>query len=98
VIWAPPRSRKNMTPLDRLPSDPNRAESHILATMPDWLQPFATNQPLSVTVAAVRSLLEGGPLNPWVWQALAWSARIFVAFFLVAVHLYRNITTHFLGS
>jgi hypothetical protein len=47
---------------------------------------------LSVTVAAVRSLREAGPLDPWVWQALAWSAGIFVAFFLVAVHLYRNTT------
>ena len=32
-----------------------------VATMPSWLQGFATNQPLSVTVTAVRALLEGGP-------------------------------------
>ncbi len=44
-----------------------------LATMPGWLQPFARNQPLSVTVAAVRALLEGGPAAHWVWQSMAWS-------------------------
>jgi hypothetical protein len=32
-----------------------------VATMPGWLQPFARNQPFSVTVTAVRALLEGGP-------------------------------------
>ena len=30
-----------------------------LATMPGWLQPFARNQPLSVTVAAVRAFSKG---------------------------------------
>jgi ABC transporter DrrB family efflux protein len=61
-----------------------------VATMPDWLQPFARNQPLSVTVAAVRALLEGGPAAHWVWQSLVWSAAIFIAFFVIALHLYRN--------
>ncbi len=61
-----------------------------VATMPDWLQPFARNQPLSVTVAAVRALLEGGPAAHWVWQSLVWAAAIFVAFFAIALHLYRN--------
>jgi ABC transporter DrrB family efflux protein len=61
-----------------------------VATMPSWLQGFARNQPLSVTVAAVRALLEGGPAAHWVWQSLAWSAGIFVVFFAIALHLYRN--------
>ncbi len=64
-----------------------------VATMPGWLQPFARNQPLSVTVAAVRALLEGGPAAHWVWQALAWSAGIIVVFFAVALRLYRNSTS-----
>ncbi len=63
-----------------------------VATMPDWLQPFARNQPLSVTVAAVRALLEGGPAIHWVWQSLAWSAGIMVVFFATALRLYRNTT------
>ena len=59
-------------------------------TMPGWLQGFARNQPLSVTVSAVRALLEGGPAWHWVWQALAWSAGILVVFFALAVRLYRS--------
>jgi ABC-2 type transport system permease protein/oleandomycin transport system permease protein len=62
-------------------------------TMPSWLQPFARNQPLSVTVDAIRALLEGGPAAHWVWQALAWAAGIFVVFFTLSLHLYKNATT-----
>ena len=29
--------------------------------MPGWLQPFAQNQPATVTINAVRALFEGGP-------------------------------------
>ena len=61
-----------------------------VATMPAWLQPFARHQPLSITVAAARALLEGGPAAHWVWQSLAWSAGIFVVFFTLALRLYRN--------
>jgi ABC transporter DrrB family efflux protein len=63
-----------------------------VATMPDWLQGFARNQPLSVTVSAVRVLLEGGPAGHWVWQSLAWSACIAIMFFALALRLYRNAT------
>jgi ABC transporter DrrB family efflux protein len=62
-------------------------------TMPTWLQPFARNQPLSVTVDAVRALLEGGPTAHWIWQTLAWSAAIFTVFFTIALHLYRTATS-----
>jgi ABC-2 type transport system permease protein/oleandomycin transport system permease protein len=64
-----------------------------VATMPDWLQPFARNQPLSVTVSAVRALLEGGAVEPWLWQSLAWAAGIFVVFFVVSLRLYRRATS-----
>ena len=53
-----------------------------VSTMPSWLQGFARNQPLSVTVTAVRALLEGGPAGHWVWQSLAWSAGITIVFFV----------------
>jgi ABC-type multidrug transport system permease subunit len=62
-------------------------------TMPDWLQGFARNQPLSVTVSAVRALLEGGAAAHWVWQSLAWAAGIFAVFFAVSIWLYRNATS-----
>ncbi len=61
-----------------------------VATMPSWLQGFARNQPLSVTIAAVRALLEGGPAGHWVWQSLAWSAGILIVFFAISLRLYRN--------
>ena len=63
------------------------------ATMPSWLQGFAKNQPLSVTVSAVRALLEGGPAAHWVWQSLTWSAGIFLVFFAIALRLYRTSTS-----
>lgn len=61
-----------------------------VATMPGWLQPFARNQPLSITTAAVRALLEGGPATHWVWLSLTWVAGIFLVFFTIALRLYRN--------
>jgi ABC-2 type transport system permease protein/oleandomycin transport system permease protein len=62
-------------------------------TMPGWLQDFARNQPLSVTVSAVRALLEGGAAAHYVWQALAWAAAIFSVFFTLSIWLYRNATS-----
>lgn len=64
-----------------------------VATMPGWLQPFARNQPLSVTVSAARALFEGGPATHWLWQSLAWSAGILTAFFVISIALYRNTTS-----
>ncbi len=63
-----------------------------VATMPGWLQPFARHQPVSITIIAVRALLQGEPTHHWVWQSLAWSAGILLVFFTIAVHLYRNVT------
>ncbi len=61
-----------------------------VATMPGWLQPFARNQPTSDVVNSVRALFEGGPLNPDLWQAIAWCCGIFVVFFIVSLNLYRR--------
>ena len=61
-----------------------------VATMPGWLQGFARNQPLSVTVSAARALLEGGPSVHWAWQSLAWAAGILLLFFAASLRLYRN--------
>jgi ABC transporter DrrB family efflux protein len=63
-----------------------------LATMPSWLQVFARHQPVSITINAVRALLQGEPTHNWVWQSLVWSTGILVVFFALAVHLYRNVT------
>jgi ABC transporter DrrB family efflux protein len=62
-------------------------------TMPGWLQPIAENQPLTVIVNAVRSLMLGGTQAAgvghtsayWVALSLAWCAGIFVVFASLAV-------------
>lgn len=61
-----------------------------VATMPGWLQPFARNQPASATISAIRALFEGGPAAHYVWLSLGWSAGILMAFFAVALTLYRK--------
>jgi ABC-type multidrug transport system permease subunit len=61
-----------------------------VATLPNWLQGFARDQPLSVTVSAARALLEGGPASHWVWLSLAWAAGIFIVCFATSLRLYRN--------
>jgi ABC transporter DrrB family efflux protein len=59
-------------------------------SMPGWLQVFARNQPVSVTVSAVRALMNGGPTAIYVEHALAWCIAILVVFAPIAVRLYRR--------
>ena len=61
-----------------------------LITMPGWLQAFARNQPVSVTVEAVRALTVGGPTSAHVFQSLVWCAAIVAIFAPIAVRLYRK--------
>jgi ABC-2 type transport system permease protein/oleandomycin transport system permease protein len=64
-----------------------------VSTMPGWLQSFARNQPASVTIGALRALLEGGPVYHLMWQALLWCVGIFAVFLTVSLRLYHNATT-----
>jgi ABC transporter DrrB family efflux protein len=59
-------------------------------TMPGWLQGFANNQPLSMTITASRHLFEGGAAAHYVAQAILWSLGIIVVFFAISLRLYRN--------
>lgn len=59
-------------------------------SMPGWLQGWADNQPVSVTVDAVRALVLGGPWGTDALISLAWSAGILVVFVPLAVHRYRR--------
>jgi ABC transporter DrrB family efflux protein len=59
-------------------------------TMPDWLQPFAEHQPVSVTVSAVRALVLGGPTAEHVLQSMAWSLGILLVFAPLAVRRFRR--------
>ena len=61
-----------------------------VATMPGWLQPFARNQPATVTINSVRALFEGGPVYHDLWQSVLWCFGIFVVFLAVSLSLYRK--------
>jgi ABC transporter DrrB family efflux protein len=61
-----------------------------VATMPSWLQGFATYQPVSATASAVRALCIGGPTASYVLQSLAWCAGILIIFVPLAVWRYRR--------
>ena len=66
-----------------------------IASMPGWLQAFAKNQPVTYVINAMRSLAIGNPtgttpLEPSLWQGLAWIAGIFLVFSPLAVRAYRK--------
>jgi ABC transporter DrrB family efflux protein len=63
-----------------------------IATMPGWMQAFANNQPVTLVINAMRALALGGPVNPALWQSLAWLAGIIVVFAPLAVRAYRRVT------
>src|SRR3546814_12944116 len=59
-----------------------------VSSMPGWMQPFAANQPVSVVINAVRSLMQGGTdvvgighsTGYWVALSLVWCAGILLVF------------------
>jgi ABC-2 type transport system permease protein/oleandomycin transport system permease protein len=69
-------------------------------TMPGWLQPFATHQPVTATANAVRGLVlgpaalpAGHPLAGQVGLALAWAAAITAVCLPLAVRAYHRTVT-----
>lgn len=75
-------------------------------TMPDWLQGFATHQPVSVVINAARSLILGDSATPaqrelllagsstssLVLLALAWTLAIGLLFGFLCTRKYRNLS------
>ena len=64
-----------------------------ISTMPGWLQAFANHQP--VTQVDRRDARAGPgwsayPLEPNLWQSIAWLAGIFIVFMPLAVRAYRR--------
>jgi len=60
------------------------------ASMPHWLAVFATNQPVTHAVDALRALTQGrGPAGPPVVATLAWSAGILLVSATLAVRRFR---------
>ncbi|HEY8473751.1 MAG TPA: ABC transporter permease [Natronosporangium sp.] len=69
-------------------------------SMPDWLQPFATHQPVTVTANAVRGLMLGDDALPagqsvagQVGLTLLWAAAITSVAVPLAVRAYRRAVT-----
>ena len=64
-----------------------------IQSMPGWMQPFAANQPVTVVINAVRSLMQGGTdvvgightTTYWIVLSLAWSGAIMLVFGAIAV-------------
>ena len=62
----------------------------LVDNMPGWLQPWARNQPVSVTAEAFRALTIGGPTADLVLKSIVWSVAIIAIFAPIAVRLYRK--------
>ena len=60
-------------------------------TMPGWLQSFANVQPVSVTIDAIRGMMDGGQVQHWLWQSGAWIIGILVIVVPLAVRQYRKL-------
>jgi ABC transporter DrrB family efflux protein len=63
-----------------------------VASMPTWLQGFATYQPFSVTISACRALMIGGPTATWVIQSVAWTVGFLILFIPLSSWRYRTRT------
>jgi ABC-2 type transport system permease protein/oleandomycin transport system permease protein len=61
-----------------------------IQTMPDWLQAFARNNPISHTVNGIRALTQGGPVFHDLWISLVWIVAILLVFVPLSVRRYRN--------
>jgi ABC-2 type transport system permease protein/oleandomycin transport system permease protein len=62
-----------------------------ISQMPSWLQPFATDQPVSQTAIAVRGLMDGTAHGQSTWIALAWAAGAILVLAPLAVNRYRKV-------
>jgi ABC-2 type transport system permease protein/oleandomycin transport system permease protein len=62
-----------------------------VASMPGWLQWFATNQPVSQTAIAVRGLMLGTPVGNSGWIALAWAVGALVVLGPLSTRAYRSV-------
>lgn len=61
-----------------------------IMTMPEWLQAFALNQPVTHAVQAARSLALGTPDDGAWWKLLLWIIGILIVFVPLSVMRYRK--------
>lgn len=64
-----------------------------IASLPEWLRPFAENQPMTVVVNSVRDLTLGLNLYDDTLAAILWSVGILVVGFPLGLWLYNRRTT-----
>jgi ABC-2 type transport system permease protein len=69
-----------------------------VSSMPGWMQPFAANQPITVIINAVRSLMAGGTdvvgightTGYWIVLSVIWCAGIALVFGALAVRRFSR--------
>jgi ABC-2 type transport system ATP-binding protein len=59
-------------------------------SFPQWLQPIARVQPITITIDAVRALTNGLPAGDLPWQSALWSVVILLVSMAIAVRKYRR--------
>jgi len=62
------------------------------STMPEWLQVFAENQPISFVVDAVRALTKGGYVAHDTLGALLWIAAMLIVFVPLATRRFSRLS------
>jgi len=60
------------------------------ASMPQWLQVFAQNQPFTPFIEAIRGLLLGTPLELNLWLAIGWSVVIALGGYIWSMVIYER--------
>lgn len=61
-----------------------------VATMPDWLQWIAENQPITPVIETIRALLLDTPLDDSAWWAVGWCLAIIVVSVVWGAWLFRR--------
>lgn len=61
-----------------------------IQTMPEWLQAFARNQPVTFVVDAARQLALGLPPTGAVWKSALWSIGLLAVFMPLAIRKYKS--------
>lgn len=61
-----------------------------MQTMPDWLQAFVRNQPVTFVVNGARQLALGLPSDGSAWKAAIWAVAILAVFIPLAIRAYKQ--------
>lgn len=59
--------------------------------MPDWMQPFAAHQPVTVTVDAARAMLHGGDVISALAQSAVWIVVLTVLFASASIRRFERM-------